>query len=80
MTQLKSRDLGKTHDPGFGLGRPPSRISKLWMRCVMTNITLNLCHGGLQEIEEIKYLETTLIKDKIAYRESVGDTIYIRTS
>jgi len=40
----------------------------------MTNITLNLCRCGLQEIEEVKCLETTLIKDKMTYHENVRDT------
>ena len=45
------------------------------MRCIMTNTTLNICHNGLQETEEVECLEAASIKDEIAYRESVGDTV-----
>jgi len=35
--------------------------------CALTNNMLNLCCGGLREIEEAKHLEVALAKDKIAY-------------
>jgi len=39
----------------------------------VANIKLNLYHGGLQEVEEVKCIEVTLTKDKIAYSGSVRD-------
>jgi hypothetical protein len=39
----------------------------------VSNITLNLCRGGLQEVVEAKHLEVTLVEYEIAYRGSVGD-------
>jgi hypothetical protein len=46
-------------------------VNEMWH--IVANITLNLCHGGLQEVEEVKCIEVTLAKDKIAYRGSVRD-------
>jgi len=51
------------------------KVSMRWdeMRYIVANTTLNLCFGGLQEIGEVRRLETTLTKDGIAYHGSVGD-------
>ena len=40
---------------------------------IVVNTSLNLYHDGLQEVGEVKRLETTLAKDEIAYCESVED-------
>jgi len=39
----------------------------------VANTKLNLYCGGLQEVREIKRLETTLTEDEIACCGSVGD-------
>ena len=39
------------------------------MSCVMASIMLNLCHGGLQQVDEVECLEAILIEDEITYRE-----------
>jgi hypothetical protein len=39
----------------------------------MATTMLNLCRGGLQEVGEVERLKAVLVKDKIAYHESVGD-------
>jgi hypothetical protein len=36
------------------------------IRYIMANTTLNLCHGGLQEVGEAECLETSLTEDEIA--------------
>jgi hypothetical protein len=43
------------------------------MRCIVTNTTLNLYHGGLQEVEKTEHLKVSLMKDNIVYCRSVGD-------
>lgn len=44
------------------------------MRHIIANTTFGLCHGGLQEVKEVKSLEVTLVEDEIAYCRSVGDS------
>jgi hypothetical protein len=39
----------------------------------VANTTLNLCHGGLQEVGEAEHLEVALTEDEIAYHGNVGD-------
>ena len=39
----------------------------------MAIITLNLCRGELQEVEDVKHLEATLVEDEIVYRENIRD-------
>jgi hypothetical protein len=46
-------------------------VNEMWH--IVANTTLNLCHGGLQEVEKVKCIEVTLTKDMIAYRGSVRD-------
>jgi hypothetical protein len=41
------------------------------MRCIIANITFNLCCDGLQKIGEIERLELTLAEDEVVYRKSV---------
>jgi hypothetical protein len=36
------------------------------IRYIMANTTLNLCHGGLQEVREAECFETSLTEDEIA--------------
>jgi len=43
------------------------------MRHLVANTTLNLCHGGLQEVGEVERLEVTLAEDKIIYYGNIGD-------
>ena len=43
------------------------------MGCIIANITLNLCHGGLQKVREAAHLEVALMEEEIAYHGSVGD-------
>jgi len=43
------------------------------MGYIITNITLNLCHNGFQEVIEVERLEMTLTKYKIVYCESDRD-------
>jgi hypothetical protein len=43
------------------------------MRCIVANTMFNLCRDGIQEVREDEHLKANLMKDKIAYRESVGD-------
>ena len=43
------------------------------IRCIVAIITLNLCRGELQEVEDVKHLEATLVEDEIVYRENIRD-------
>jgi len=43
------------------------------MRCIVANTTLNLYHGGLQEVEKTEHLKVSLMEDEIVYCRSVGD-------
>ena len=52
--------------------RLSKNVSMRW-ECIMDNITLNLCHGGLQKVREAEHFKVTLTENEITYRESVGD-------
>ena len=43
------------------------------MRYIVANTTLNLYHGGLQEVEKTEHLKVSLMEDEIVYCRSVGD-------
>ena len=44
------------------------------MWCIMDNIALNLCRGGLQQVGEAERLEVALPEDEIVYQWCFRDT------